>query len=228
MRNFYFLFIAILFFSCQENDDIEINPKNLLIGAWRNASYNNNQTTFERIASLPNNAYAISFFEDSSYIEKSSGWCGTPPLSFFTINGTWDQEESIVSIATETPSFYNWKIISLSETNLVVEYEVSQQQLDHRALMDLYYEIYSIANSITCNNATDWNFTPYGSKACGGPQGYMGYSNQIDVPAFLTLVETYTQAEHDYNIEWGIYSTCDITPQPISVSCENGNAILNY
>ena len=94
--------------------------------------------------------------------------------------------------------------------------------------MDLYYEIYSIANSIPCNDALNWSFTPYGSKACGGPQGYIEYSNQIDVPAFLTLVETYTQAEHDYNIEWGIISTCDIIPQPTSVSCENGNAVLNY
>ncbi len=229
MRKIYFLFISLLVLACQENNTPDIDPNNLLLGSWGNAEYDNGRFSFKRINSLPDDAYAISFLPDFTYVERTSGWCGTPPLTFFNIDGSWLQEGSILSIVTNGYiGSYEWEIISLNETDLVVEYHLSQQEQEHRALMDLFDEIYSIANSITCTDASDWNYTPYGSKACGGPQGYIAYSNQIDVPAFLTLVDSYTQAEHFYNIQWGIVSTCDVTPQPMSVSCESGSAVLNY
>ncbi|MBL4606175.1 MAG: hypothetical protein JKY02_11095 [Flavobacteriaceae bacterium] len=224
---FFFLLVTLL--SCQTNEEIEINPTNLLIGYWGNAIYENETTTFQRINSLPDEGYGVAFKENDVFIERTSGWCGTPPLSFFNIEGTWQKEEALIMISSNGYlGNYTWRIISLDETQLVIKRELSEQELDHRALMALADEFYAVLGNNSCDNSNDWNFTAYGAKACGGPQGYIAYPNQIDTVAFLQKVAEYTEAENQYNIKWGIVSTCDITPTPIGVECINGLPVLKY
>ncbi|MFY0628798.1 MAG: hypothetical protein JXR05_00375 [Flavobacteriaceae bacterium] len=224
-----FAFLLVSLISCQTNEEIEINPKNLLIGYWGNAVYDNGTTTFQRINSLPNEDYGVAFKERDEFIERTSGFCGTPPLTFFNIDGTWQKEGTLIMLSTNSyPSNFNWRIISLNQTQLVITRELSQQELDHRALMNLFDELYELSISVTCSDSNDWSFTPYGTKACGGPQGYIAYSNQIDIVAFLQKVDEYTEAENQYNIQWGILSTCDIPPAPIAVECVNGYPVLKY
>lgn len=104
----------------------------------------------------------------------------------------------------------------------------STQEEEQQTLMTLFNEIETLANSVACEDATDWDFVAYGHKACGGPQGYIGYSNQIDVNAFLRLVENYTTFEREFNLRWGVASDCALVAQPSGVLCENGVAVLNY
>ena len=111
---------------------------------------------------------------------------------------------------------------------MVIKREVSEQEADHQNLMDLFNEISSLAYSESCNNSNDWTFTAYGSKACGGPQGFIPYATKIDVATFLQKVEEYNAAEDAFNKKWGIVSTCDILPQPKAVVCENGYPTLKY
>jgi hypothetical protein len=102
------------------------------------------------------------------------------------------------------------------------------QEADQQALLALFDKIETIAKSVPCEDAADWSFVAYGHKPCGGPHGYIAYSNQIDVEAFLRLIERYTTLEREFNLRWGIGSDCAIVAQPSGVSCENGEAILNY
>lgn len=112
---------------------------------------------------------------------------------------------------------------------LVMGCEIAENQNDDlAALQAMFEEIETIATSVACTDETEWAFIAYGAKACGGPQGYIAYSNQIDVDDFLLKVEQYTLAERTYNIRWGIISTCDLPAQPSEVSCENGEAVLIY
>jgi hypothetical protein len=97
--------------------------------------------------------------------------------------------------------------------------ENDNQNDDLAALQVMFEEIQTLATSVSCT---------YGSKACGGPQGYIAYSNQINVAYFLSLIEEYSTAEREYNIRWGIVSTCDIPEIPTGVSCQNGSAVLIY
>ena len=85
-----------------------------------------------------------------------------------------------------------------------------------------------MSNSISCSDANDWLFAAYGAKACGGPQGYIAYSKEIDINSFLNKIEIYTQAEKDFNINWGVISDCSIPNAPTSVECLNGSPILKY
>ena len=112
---------------------------------------------------------------------------------------------------------------------VVLGCQVTENQNDDlSSLQILFEEIQTLANSAACTDATEWTFVSYGAKACGGPQGYIAYSNQIDVAYFLSLIEEYTTAEREYNIRWGIVSTCTLPPIPEGVSCQNGDAVLIY
>ena len=216
--------------SCEKNNEIVVNQANLLLGNWIHPEYDNETITFQRANSLQENTYGISFKEKDVFIERTSGWCGTPPLSFFDVEGTWEvKEDALVKISkTSFPENFQWRVLEVSETKLVVKTALTAQEIDHQKLMTLFDEVYELANSVSCTNSSDWNFTAYGSKACGGPQGFIAYSNEIDTVAFLNAVDVYTEAEHQYNIKWSIFSTCDIPQQPTSVECQNGYPVLNY
>lgn len=101
------------------------------------------------------------------------------------------------------------------------------QDEDLAMLSELFGEIVAMTDE-GCTDAEAWDFVAYGSKACGGPQGYIAYPTTIDVEAFLILVENYTTEEAIYNSNYGIVSTCDILPEPIGVTCENEVAVLVY
>ncbi|QXP66163.1 hypothetical protein [Polaribacter sp. AHE13PA] len=222
-----FLFLVSLF-SCEDNEVI-IDSNNLLIGTWLDPVYEGEMTTFKRGNSLPSDAYGISFNKSGDFIERTSGWCGTPPLSFFNIEGTFEQESTLVSISTESyPTNYAWRIVELTGQELVVKRELTAKETEHRSLMDLFNEIQELSSSISCSDATNWLFTTYGSKACGGSQGYIAYSSKIDTNDFLNKIETYTQAEKTFNVKWGIISDCSIASVPVSVECENGLPTLKY
>jgi len=106
--------------------------------------------------------------------------------------------------------------------------ELTEQEQDYQELMNLLDDINELAISVSCTDASDWTYTAYGAKACGGPQGFIPYSNQIDVNAFLQKVEEYTDLEKAYNTKWSIVSTCDLPQQPTGVKCENEQPVLSY
>ncbi|ARV15883.1 hypothetical protein [Polaribacter sp. SA4-12] len=227
-KNIVILLFATILFSCENNEAI-IDSDNLLIGFWVAPVYDGVTTTFNRGSSLPNEAYGISFTENGDFIEHTSGWCGTPPLSFFDIEGSFELENTLIRISTQSyPTNYAWRIVSLTESELVVKRELTAQEIDHRSLMDLFNEIQNLSYSVSCSDSGDWLFTAYGAKACGGPQGFIAYSSLIDTVSFLEKIETYTQAEKDFNLKYGVVSDCSIPTAPISVECQNSYPILKY
>ena len=236
MKNVYWLktIIFILFItviSCQNNDEIVIDSDNLLIGNWTNAIYNSDTetTTFKRINKLPNEEYGVSFQKNGTFIQRTSGWCGTPPLIFYNVEGSFLLNNKIIKVTSqEFPGNFNWKIISVNEKQLVVKRELTDQEKDHQKLMLLFSEIEELSTSVTCVNGNDWDFIGYGTKGCGGFQGYIAYSNKIDVAAFLQKVADYTEKEDEYNKKWGIVSDCSVPSEPLEVDCVNGSPVLKY
>ncbi len=215
--------------TCESENDIIVDSDNLLIGSWVEPNYDDEQTVFKRASFLPNDAYGILFKANGDFVERSSGWCGTPPLFFSDYEGNWELDNTLVTITQQYyPINYSWRIISVTETELIVKRELTEQELDHRALMNLFDEIYNLSVSVSCNNASDWDFVAYGAKACGGPQGYIAYSAQIDTDAFLQKINEYTQAEKEYNIKWEINSTCELPKVPVGVECQNKYPVLKY
>lgn len=89
-------------------------------------------------------------------------------------------------------------------------------------------EIELIAASHNCDDPSEWRYTSYGTKACGGYVGYFAFHKTIDMDLFFGKIEAHRLAEDLYNIKWGIISDCAVTPKPNGVICENGSPILVY
>lgn len=225
-----FLLAIVSLQSCQKNDEIEIDPNNLLIGNWVNPQYDGEKTTYQRANDLPAEAYGISFKQNGNFIERSSGFCGTPPLIFSDYEGLWQLEDALISITAQ--SFlgnYHWIVVSVTETELVLERKVTEQEIDYRNLMTLFDEIYALSTSVSCTDVTAWNYTAFGTRPCdAGARGYIAYSNEIDVANFLQKIAIYNEAEHQYNIKWDIPCTFEAVITPTNIECQNGFPVLIY
>ncbi|WP_250434564.1 hypothetical protein [Hanstruepera flava] len=102
------------------------------------------------------------------------------------------------------------------------------QEEEAQILNAMFSEIESMATSLRCEDPSDWSFTSFGSKPCGGPIGYIAYPLSIDTQLFLDKVEAHKLEQEAFNQRWGLISDCSVQPQPIGISCENGNAILEF
>jgi len=102
------------------------------------------------------------------------------------------------------------------------------QEQEAQYIQQLYTEIQTMASSVPCENESQWNFTSYGSKACGGPVGFIAYPNTIDVNQFLQKVAAHRIAQENYNEKWQIASDCAAPVQPIDVVCENNLPVFVY
>jgi len=225
--------VAIMFcfmnMRCEPNEEGLIDSDNLLIGHWAEPEYNEQTVTFSRVNKLPSEGYGISIKAKNDFVERSSGWCGTPPLVFSDYEGKWELTEDIISVTQDHfPNNYAWRILSLNENELVLTKELTEQEKDHRALMGLFDNALELVKDLPCENSENWIFEPYGSKACGGPQWFVAYPTTIDTEEFLKRIEIYTKAERDYNTKWSVFSTCDIVSPPKDVVCENGYPVLKF
>lgn len=98
--------------------------------------------------------------------------------------------------------------------------EVSTQDLDLQ-----FKEITNLIASKNCTENSQCSYLAYGSKACGGPQGYLVFSSEVDLGKLKELVENYTTAEATYNKQNGIMSDCGIVSPPQTIGCVDGNCI---
>lgn len=102
------------------------------------------------------------------------------------------------------------------------------QEQEAEVLSEMLSEIKGMANSETCEDATEWTYVSYGSKACGGPIGYIAYSTKINTVLFLKKVEEHRAAQSKFNEKWKIISDCSIPQEPNGVLCEDGSPALAY
>jgi hypothetical protein len=119
-----FLLIVALA-ACKKNDEpIVIDDSNLLIGNWINPTAMDTLWKYERANSLIENDYGFSFEQGQAFIErKNAGWCGTPPITYANFDGTWTSNDTIINITVDYwggTADYQWKIISLDESSLVI------------------------------------------------------------------------------------------------------------
>lgn len=122
----FLLLLIITSFGCEkDNETITINESDKLIGHWINPVSNDAELKLTRANSLKNDAYGISFLTESTCIERSSGWCGTPPLTFFDYQGTWTRNDSILIITIASGinglEAIQWEIKTLNDKYLIIE-----------------------------------------------------------------------------------------------------------
>ena len=99
---------------------------------------------------------------------------------------------------------------------------------DTANLGKLFNEITAISESKPCTDASKWRFVAFGTKACGGPVGFIAYSSEINVNDFLSKIKEYTDLQNQMNKKCGIISDCSIPPTPKGIVSENNKPIFIY
>lgn len=120
------ILLLVLFttMGCSQNETIPIDESNKLIGHWINPVYTGTEIQLTRASSLKSNGYGLSFLEKTQYVERSSGWCGTPPLIFSDFKGSWTRTDSIVVVTINNGiglQDIKWKIKMLDDKTLIME-----------------------------------------------------------------------------------------------------------
>lgn len=110
---------------CSQNETIPINESNKLIGHWINPVYTGSELQLTRASSLKSDGYGLSFLEKTQCVERSSGWCGTPPLTFMDFHGTYTNTDSIIVITIDNgingTQNIKWIIKTLDNKTLILE-----------------------------------------------------------------------------------------------------------
>ena len=120
------LLVLITTLGCtQENETIPINESNKLIGHWINPIYTGSELQLTRASSLKDDGYGLSFLEKTQCVERTSGWCGTPPLTFTDFKGSWTRTDSNLIITIDNglgTQNIKWVIKTLDDKTLIMEW----------------------------------------------------------------------------------------------------------
>ena len=101
----------------------------------------------------------------------------------------------------------------------------TQEQVTREELEKQRQLIDELVAAAGCNEAAQCRFIGIGSKACGGPQGYLIYSSNVDEEKLKKMVERYNATEAAYNEQNGIMSDCSIPAEPQQLDCAEGNCV---
>ena len=116
--------VLVTTMGCSQNENIPINESEKLIGHWINPVYTETEIQLTRASSLKSDEYGMSFLAESQCVERSSGWCGTPPLVFSDFKGSWTRTDSILIVTINNGiglQDIKWKIKTLHDKTLIME-----------------------------------------------------------------------------------------------------------
>lgn len=142
MKLLFVFLVSLALFSCEESilkglgekTNSENSIEKNLIGNWENQEYQDSLITLNTVASLSEDQYGISFYEDGTLKEiKNSGWCGTPPITYREFYGTWDlSSDSVLTLETTFwggEVLLEWKILEISDKSMVYYLQKSESIL---------------------------------------------------------------------------------------------------
>lgn len=98
--------------------------KEKLEGHYINPEYSGQYIDFEKAAKLKEKIYGISLLENNQLVERRNiGFCGTPPVIYGDYPGTWELQDSVISLKIQLDEGYiehKWKILKLDNASLKV------------------------------------------------------------------------------------------------------------
>jgi len=139
MRRLIFLVLLIAFYSCEKDQmNMEALGSNVVIvGTWLEDEYRGDTLYLERSGAFDKEKYGFTLHEDGTFTEhKNAGWCGTPPISYDSLDGTWEAgSDSLLAITVAYwggMMTYQMRIISLEEEELAIRYLYTENRADSR------------------------------------------------------------------------------------------------
>jgi len=124
--------------------------------------------------------------------------------------------------------FISFSLIFLFTVGCSLEESTKNQDSDLKALTNLGNEINVLVESSVCTDETECASIAFGTKPCGGPWGYLVYSNSIDTDELIAKVERFNQMQNTYNLRYNITSDCSVVLPPDALICEDNKCKAVY
>ena len=129
LKTISFIIVLVILVSCKTS--YEPAGNNLLYGTWIYSRSNDSLLIYYSAPNFEEDKPGFTFKENYDFIERTSGWCGTPPLSYYNIEGKWEMfNHNTIKITTS-----NWinedyarlmEIVALSNNELKVIFHWQQ------------------------------------------------------------------------------------------------------
>ncbi len=123
-----YILIVLLLPLASSFDSYELKDSRFLLQKWVQEDYDQNGFRYKSASSFESDKPGIEFLKDGSLIKRqNAGWCGTPPISYDNFDGKWerisDNEIKIEHRFWGGTSIANVRIVSLTETEMIVQFE---------------------------------------------------------------------------------------------------------
>ncbi len=82
-----FIITFLILVSCKTS--YEPANHNLPYGTWVYSGYSDSLSIYYSASEFEEDKPGFAIKENNEFIERTSGWCGTPPLSYYNIDGKW-------------------------------------------------------------------------------------------------------------------------------------------
>lgn len=137
MRLLAFLIVMIVMVSC-EKDLMELEAlgsNSAIVGTWIEDGQEGDTLLLQRNGAFDKEKYGFTIHEDGTFVEhKNAGWCGTPPITYDSFDGTWEAvSDSLLDITVAYwggMMTYQMRIVSLDAEELAIRYLYTEDRLE--------------------------------------------------------------------------------------------------
>ncbi len=120
-------FTSMVFFSCTSSSEPENHQFEAVVplGTWVYSGNDDSLSIYYSASQFEQDKPGIAFEKEYIFIERTTGWCGTPPLTYSNVEGKWE----VFDNNTMKITCSNWinenygrlmEIVFLSDTELKV------------------------------------------------------------------------------------------------------------
>ena len=124
---FHLFFSSMVFFSCTSSSEPENHQFEAVVplGTWVYSGNDDSLSIYYSASQFEQDKPGIAFEKEYIFIERTAGWCGTPPLTYSNVEGKWE----VFDNNTMKITCSNWinenygrlmEIVFLSDTELKV------------------------------------------------------------------------------------------------------------
>lgn len=139
MKRLLFFALIALLSSC-ESDLINLEALGdnaSILGTWVEDEYQGDTLLLHRSGAFDKERYGFTFKDDGTFIEhKNAGWCGTPPITYDSFEGSWEAvSDSLLDITVAYwggVMTYQMRIVYLDEEELAIRYLYTENRTDSR------------------------------------------------------------------------------------------------
>lgn len=137
MRLLAFLIVMIVMLSCEKDLMVmeALGSNSAIVGTWIEEGQEGDTLFLQRNGAFDKEKYGFTINDDGTFIEhKNASWCGTPPITYDSFDGTWEAvSDSLLDITVAYwggMMKYQMRIVSLDAEELAIRYLYTDNRME--------------------------------------------------------------------------------------------------